>query len=105
MDEDRLKQGWRKKCQNIEADDRLSVRFIEMLFDLESIWGGHLGGASFAEHQVKSYSAEANPIHFEPYRAGPKTQAFEENWIYKVTGQDVLVPAQTERALPMVIAP
>lgn len=69
------------------------------------MWDGYLGQINTVTHVVESSSPEVRPIHYVPYRAGPKSREAEEAENDKMPAMKVIKPAKTEWALPIVFGP
>lgn len=50
-------------------------------------------------------AALTSPVHFAPYRAGPKRREFEKAEIDRMLSENVIAPAQVERAAHIVFIP
>lgn len=69
------------------------------------MWDGHLGRKSTAKHRVELVDPNTPPVPSAPYRAGPKARELEKTEINKVLAENIIEPAQTEWASPIVFAP
>lgn len=76
-----------------------------MLTEIEGLWDGHLGRINVADHRTELFEDTAKPVHRILYRTGPKTREFGKNEIDEMLAQKVIEPAQTERTVPLLIAP
>lgn len=76
-----------------------------MLEQFQSMWDGRLGTIKAAKHRIELTPPNARPIHSVPYRAGPVARTFEKTEIDRLLRMDVIEPAQTEWASPIVFAP
>lgn len=68
-----------------------------MLSQFQSIWHGHLSCIHVAKHRVELLHLDS-----APYRAGPNTREFEKPETDKMLVENIIKPAQTEKAAPIV---
>ena len=68
------------------------------------MWDGHLGLIKSTEHRIQ-LEKDAIPAYQQPYRAGPKQRELEKAEIDKMLSLDVIEPANSEWAAPIVFAP
>ena len=87
---------------HLDKDVEKSAR--EMLRKYEEMWNGSLGKISVTEHRIQ-LRPDAQPVHMQPYRAGPKAREFENAEVQHMLKDTVIEPAQSEWASPVVIAP
>lgn len=76
-----------------------------MLSDIESKWGGHLGGIIIAKHPSELASADAKPIYSAPYRVSENARELEKHDNDKVLAKKFIDPDQTEWATTIVLQP
>ena len=76
-----------------------------MLSEFAEMWDGQLGTITAAKHRIDLDPPDSIPIHSVPYRAGPKAREFEKQEIQKMLSMNVIEPAQSEWAAPIVFAP
>ena len=68
------------------------------------MWDGHIGTINLAKHRIELKEG-SKPVYQQPYRAGPHQRQLEEEEIKKMLDADVIEPAITEWATPIVLAP
>lgn len=69
---------------------------MEMMEKDKSMWDGHLGQNTVAEHSIFLNSSDVPPILFVPFRAGPKEGELEREEIEKMQEDGVAKPVVTE---------
>ena len=82
--------------------DDVQEKARNMLKKYESMWNGSLGKISVTEHRIQ-LKDDAQPVHLQPYRAGPKAREFETAEVQRMLDNDVIEPAVSEWAAPVVI--
>ena len=82
----------------LQSDVRQLLKKYEKLFD------GTLGEINTTKHRIQLKN-DALPVHAQPYRAGPSAREFEHLEVNKMLEHNVIEPAQSEWASPVVIAP
>ena len=102
MDED--EKPVRAEDVPLGVPQRYHKRIREMLKHHEHMWMGKLGNINITEHQIDLIEG-ARPSKAAPYRAGPKTRQLEEFEVKKQLEADVIEPAQSEWAAPVLFAP
>jgi hypothetical protein len=68
------------------------------------MWDWHLGTVTATQHRIQ-LTPGAQPVHAQPYRAGTRERAAEQEEIQKMLTQDVIEPATCESASPIVLVP
>ena len=84
----------------IEYNDEL----LSLLEPFEAICDGHLGTVNITQHRIV-LEPGAKPVFQPPYLAGPRQREFEKAEIQKMMEVDVIEPAVSEWAAPIVFAP
>ena len=74
-----------------------------MLRPLADLWSGKLENISVTQHRI-ALKPGSSPVHTQPYRAGPKTRQVEEH-VSKMLDADLIEPANSECASPVVLVP
>ena len=74
----------------------------KLLSKYDHMWNGKLGKISVTEHRIK-LKDDAQPVHLQPYRAGPKAREFEQTEVRRMMEDGVIEHAQSEWASPVVI--
>lgn len=88
--EERLKQFCGNEVKIADAYFQFKDELMEILSDLESMWGGYLGEINVAKKQIELYLADAKQIHSAPYREGLKSRKFEKKKIEKMLSDKVI---------------
>lgn len=84
--------------------EEVRVKVRRMLEKHSSMWLGHLGTISVTQHRIE-VKPGSKPVHMQPYRAGPKSREIEAAEVDKMLAEDVIEPAQSEWASPVVLVP
>ena len=88
-----------------ELDDEQSQRVRDMLRPFKEMWRpGRVGKVNVTEHYI-DIKPGARPQYSQPYRAGPFARKVIQNTIDEMLGQDIIEPARSEWAAPVVLAP
>jgi hypothetical protein len=66
------------------------------------MWSGRLGQVQSTNHQIDLIPGQ-NPVHCQPYRAGPRERAVESAKIQRMLKAEVIEPATSEWANPIVL--
>ena len=105
-DEKRLEEDWRDEINfNDKKYAEFKEPFLDMMSNFSDMWDGRLGTITAAKHRIDLDPVDSRPIHSAPYRAGPKAREFEKQEIQKMLAMNVIEPAQSEWAAPIVFAP
>lgn len=75
-----------------------------MLTHFSPMWYAYLGRISIAKHRIELLS-NSNPNHSIPYQTCLSVRKFQQLEFEKMLSQNVIEPAQTEWAAPIVFAP
>jgi hypothetical protein len=67
-----------------------------------SMWNGRLGQVHSTAHRIDLIPGQ-KPVHCQPYRAGPKSRALESAEIQRMLKAEVIEPATSEWASPIVL--
>jgi hypothetical protein len=87
---------------HLNEDENEAV--LRMLEPHKKMWDGHLGTVTATQHRIQ-LTPGAQPVHAQPYRAGARARAAEEEEIQKMLAQDVIEPATCEWASQIVLVP
>lgn len=104
-DSQQLTHNWPDEVDLSNNYGQYCQQFIDMLSEFEHMWDRHLGRINAAKHRIELNDRNTAPVHSTPYRAGPKTRGFERVKIDKMLVGNIIEPAQTEWASPIVFAP
>ena len=85
-------------------DEEKSARILEMLALHKDMLSGDLGKIQATEHLI-DLKPNTRPIHQHPYRAGAESRKILEDHINLQLAADVIEPAQSEWASPVLLAP
>jgi hypothetical protein len=66
------------------------------------MWSGRLGQVQPTNHRIDLITGQ-KPVHCQPYRAGPRELAVESAEIQRMLKAEVIEPARSERASPIVL--
>jgi hypothetical protein len=75
-----------------------------MLRKHRQMWDGHIGRVSATEHRIDLIPV-AKPVHSQPYRSCPRVREIESYEVGRMLKAEVIEPASTEWASPVVIVP
>lgn len=75
-----------------------------MLYEFQTIWDGNLCRMDVVKYRIELLRDHVQPVYSTHYRAGTKTREFKKVKIDTMIEQEVLEPAQTEWAAPIVFA-
>ena len=112
---DRSQQRKEENCQPSEMktqslddldfshlSDDLITKVKAMLKKHEAMWNGKLGTIRTPPHRIQLKEG-SNAIHAHPYRAGPEARKAEEKEVQRMLNEQVIEPAQSEWASPVVL--
>lgn len=85
-------------------DSEIQARVRKMLRDFSGMWQGQLGTIKVTEHRI-NVKDESDVVHCQPHRAGPKSRKLQQEEVDTMLDQDVIEPAASEWASPVVIVP
>ena len=88
----------------LDVDEKYHPAIRGMLKKHEDMWLGKLGNINVTEHAIDLIPG-ARSFKSPPYRAGPKTRELEQFEITKQLKADVIEPAYSEWAAPVLFAP
>lgn len=71
----------------------------------EAMWDGHLGGIKTSGHKIELTSEDVLPVSSASYRAAPTARNFATDNIDRMLKEDIIEPATTEWASPIVFPP
>jgi hypothetical protein len=66
------------------------------------MWSGRLGQVQSTNNRI-DLIPEQKPVHFQPYRAGPRALAVESGKIERMLKAEVIEPSTSEWASPIVL--
>lgn len=78
---------------------------IKIASKLLNMWDGRLWKISTAQHQIALISDNAGPVYSSRHEGRPKTQEFTARETEKSFKQNVIEPARTKWASPIVFVP
>ena len=88
-----------------ELDDDQQEKVRDMLRPFKEMWRpGRVGKVNVTEHYI-DIKPGARPQYAQPYRAGPYARKVIQNTIDEMLEQDIIEPARSEWAAPVVLAP
>lgn len=76
-------------------------QLLSLLKDFWSLFDGHLGHTSMAEHVINT--GDAKPVHLPPYRTSPAKKQIIEEQIQLMLEQNIIEPSSSPWAAPVVI--
>lgn len=79
-------------------------RVCSMLAAFSDMWQGQLGTIKVTEHRIE-VKEDSVAVHCQPHRAGPKSRKLQQEEVDTMLQQDVIEPASSEWASPVVIVP
>jgi len=88
------------KLEDLKQELRPSI--IEMLRKHSVMWSGQLGELSVTTHRI-DLQPGAKPVYQAPYRAGAKAREIEREEVERMLKADVIEPAISEWASPVVL--
>ena len=99
-------RNWRDTINLEHVDEQdLRIRILTMLKKHEEMWtSDRLGEIAATEHRIELTNG-TKPIRSMPYRQGPATRTKAEHEIRKMREADVIEPATSEWASPVVLVP
>ena len=103
-DEADLGNDWKTMVQVDPEYNEYREQLLQTLEPHATMWDGHIGTINLAKHRIELKEG-AKPVYQQPYRAGPHQRQLEEIEIKKMLDADVIEPAITEWAAPIVFAP
>jgi hypothetical protein len=93
---------WKDDLKLDHLNEDLQVDVIRMLSKHSSVWTGSLGEISITQHRIQLLK-DSKPIHQAPYRAGTKSREVEREEVDRMLKADVIEPATSEWASPVVL--
>jgi hypothetical protein len=95
---------WKEQLDlgHLSEDERAAV--LRMFKPHKDMCDGHLGPVTATQHSIQ-LTPGAQPVHAQPYRAGTRARAAEQEEIQKNLAQDVIEPATCEWASPIGLVP
>jgi transposase InsO family protein len=90
------------KDLELEVSDEIRPKVLKMLKNHARLWGGRLGQVRGVEHRIPTVG---HPSRQQPYRCGLKTREAVEDEIKRMLDLDVIEPATSEWAAPIVLIP
>jgi hypothetical protein len=93
---------WKEAVQldHLPTADRAEI--LSMLQKHRSMWKERLGQVHSTAHRVDLIPGK-KPVHCQPYRAGPKSRALESAKIQRILKAEVIEPATSQWASPIVL--
>ena len=86
------------------AEEQYRFRIREMLRKYESMWDGSFEEISTVNHRIELHPG-TRPIAQHAYRAGAKVREAEQAEVHRMLEADIVEPAQSEWASPVVLFP
>ena len=86
------------------TEEKLKERILNMLEPHKYMSSGDLGKIRATEQNI-DLKPDTRPLHQHTYRAGPELRKVLENHINLQLAADVIEPAQSEWASPVLLAP
>lgn len=90
------------KDLELEVSDEIRPKVLKMLQNHARLWDGRLGQVRGVEHRIPTVG---HPSRQQPYRCGLKTREAVEDEIKRMLDLDVIEPATSEWAAPIVLIP
>ena len=103
-EKEQAETNWKDTIDIGEESTEYKTRLIEVLEKHSRMWDGHLGLIHATKHRIE-LTAEAKPVHQQPYRAGPTQREHEKKEVEKMLKAGVIEPSTSEWAAPVVFAP
>lgn len=100
-----LAKNWREKVGLSNSFVQYRKRFFDMLSEFESMSDEHFGRISTTKHRIDITNPNTSPINSAPIWSGPDTRKLEKGEINKMLADNIIEPAQTEWASPIVFVP
>ena len=94
--------SWKEAVQLGHLQDESRVAILDMLAKHRSMWSGRLGQVQSTNHRIDLIPGQ-KPVHCQPYRAGPTARAVESAEIERMLKAEVIEPATSEWASPIVL--
>jgi hypothetical protein len=94
--------NWKEAVQlgHLPTADRAEI--LDMLKKHRSMWNGRLRQVHSTAHRIDLLPGQ-KPMHCQPYRAGPRAQALGSAEIQRMLKAEVIEPATSEWASPIVL--
>ena len=86
------------------TDEKLKERIQDMLAPHKDMWSGDLGKIRATKPHI-DLRPDTGPLHQHPYRAGPEWRKVLEENINLQLAADVIEPAQSDWASPVLLGP
>ncbi len=103
-DKTALNEDWRDAVLIDTKYEHYKEKLIEVLEPFQSMWDGRIGTVNITKHRIE-LEPGTKPVNQQPYRAGPRQRELELIEIRKILEQDIIEPATSEWAAPIVFAP
>jgi Reverse transcriptase (RNA-dependent DNA polymerase) len=95
-------ETWKDNLDINHLPKETQPKVKDMLSKYSSMWTGQLGEISITQHRIDLIPA-AKPIYQAPYRAGVKGREVEKEEVERMLKADVIEPANSEWASPVVL--
>jgi hypothetical protein len=93
---------WKEPVQLDQLPTADCAEILGILQKYRSMWNGRLGQVHSTAHRIDLIT-EQKPVHCQPYRAGPESRALESAEIQQMLKAEVIEPATSEWASPIVL--
>jgi hypothetical protein len=97
-------ESWKYQVDLGRLSENERAYVLRILEPHKYMWDGHLGTVMATQHRIQ-LTPGAQPVHAQPYRAGTRARAAEQEEIQKMLAQDVIEPATCEWASPIMLVP
>lgn len=101
-DEDRLSNDWSDEVTIANKYEKQRLEFLNFLEEYADIWDSHLRRIKTAKHRIELSNDNVCPMNSARYRAGPKERQFEATKSNRMFEEEVIEPATTKWASPIV---
>lgn len=89
-------QNWQGEVKLSDNYSRHHEEFADILSEFQTVRISHLFPINVEKQRIKHLHYNVQPVHFSPYRAGPRTRDFEEIEFEEMIEQKVIESARTE---------
>jgi Reverse transcriptase (RNA-dependent DNA polymerase) len=102
--QDEAPKSWRDEVDLPTLQGEWKGKVMTLLERYSHMWDGSLGEIKATKHRIQLIPG-SKPVHSHPYRAGPKAREMERQEVERMLKADVIEPACSEWASPVVLVP
>lgn len=98
------KWRWKDEVHLLHDYPKYRIEDINMLLEFESMWDAPLDSVDAAQPRIELSPEDTRSVHYAAYRTRTRACKSRKNEIANMLALEVIEPAQTEWASPIVFA-